>query len=192
MWPWEHLALGYLVTSLVWRVWGGRIDGWVVAWVGFGTQFPDLVDKTLAWYVDVLPSSRSLTHSALTAAPLSVFVLIVAAHRQRLHWGVAFVLAYHSHLFGDALPRILEGYYSGLSFLLWPVLPAPPDKGMMAVRQRFVELVAAPEAYLAARPYRVAVVFLMVVLWIDDGFPGPADVGRFLWRSSRFHDSGRQ
>ena len=192
MWPWEHFALGYLVTSLLWRVWGRRIDGWVVACVGFGTQFPDIVDKTLALYVNLLPSSRSLAHSALTAAPLSVFVLTVAVHKRRLDWGVAFVLAYLSHLFGDALPRVLEGYYSGLSFLLWPVLPALPDNGMLVIWERFVELLESPETYLAAHSYRVAIVFLMVVLWVNDGFPGPADIGRFLWRSSRFHDGGRQ
>jgi len=192
MWPWEHFALGYIASSLLWRLWGHRIDGWVAALVGLGTQFPDIIDKTLAWYIDILPGSRTLAHSVLTAAPLSVFVLIVAAHRQRLNWGVAFVLAYLSHLFGDVLPRVLEGSYGGLSFLLWPIWPAPPDDGMIGVRERFVELVASPETYLAAHSYRVAIVFLMIVLWVDDGFPGPADIGRFLWRSSRFHNSGRQ
>ncbi|WP_436926256.1 metal-dependent hydrolase [Halosimplex amylolyticum] len=186
MWPWEHLALGYVAFSLVWRASRRERDGRAAVAVGVGTQIPDIVDKGLAWHLDVLPAARSLAHSALVAVPVSAVVLAVAARKRRPDLGFAFVIGYLTHLFGDALPRLVDGYYHSVGFLLWPILPASPDQGMGTVVGRFRELAASPETYFAAGSYRTVFVLLMVALWIADGVPGPADIGRYLWRSSQF------
>lgn len=185
MWPWEHLALGYLLLSLTWRLWGRDVDGWAAASLALGTQAPD-VDKALAWLVGVLPAGRSLLHSVFALAVVTAVVLVVAAHRERLAAGAAFVLGYASHLFGDALPKLLAGNYEGLTFLLWPVLPLPPYDGFESVKGSLFELAASPETYLTTASYRTLILFGVVVVWMDDGFPGVAGVGRYL-RRTLFH-----
>ena len=48
MWPWEHLAIGYLAYSLLGRLaWRRPPTVGTAITVAFGTQFPDLVDKPL-------------------------------------------------------------------------------------------------------------------------------------------------
>ena len=60
MWPWGHLALGYLLHSPLARARFGRppTDRATLLLV-IGTQLPDLVDKPLAWWLGVLPAGRS-------------------------------------------------------------------------------------------------------------------------------------
>ena len=63
MWPWDHLAFGYVWYTLASRGWDGRPPSNAAAIaLAVGTQFPDLVDKPLAWWLDVLPAGRSLGH----------------------------------------------------------------------------------------------------------------------------------
>jgi hypothetical protein len=59
MWPWEHLAVGYLLYSVSCVLWGRYPTRIGVAALAFGTQFPDLVDKPLGWWLGVLPSGQS-------------------------------------------------------------------------------------------------------------------------------------
>lgn len=187
MWPWMHLAFGYITVSLTWRLCRHRIDGAVAAAVVAGTQFPDLVDKSLAWYLGVLPAGRSLAHSAITATAVSVIVLVVASHWDRLQPGIAFVIANVSHIAGDALPQLLTGDYAELAFLFWPVLPLPEYGEAEPVLESLGEILASPAAYLLASPFRVGLVTGVVVLWGVDGFPGVAGVSRYLTRSFRAH-----
>jgi len=187
MWPWEHLALGYLPMSITWRISKTEIDDRTVLSMAFGTQFPDLVDKPLAWYLSVLPAARSLTHSLLVAVPLSLVVLAVAVRRRQLEYGIAFVLGYVTHLFGDALPRVLVGYYEGTYFLLWPLLPLSPENGPGLVLDSFYAVVDSPATYVATGSYRTAIIAFVVVLWATDGFPGLAGVGRYITSTARKH-----
>lgn len=188
MWPWEHLALGYIAVSVFWRLNGHEVDGWVAASVAFGTQFPDLLDKSLAWYAGVLPAGRSLFHSAFVAVPLSVFVIMGAVVAHRGEWGLAFAIGYTTHLFGDALPKLVSGNYEGLTFLLWPLLPLPEYQGLDSILESLTALMADPSSYLSAGSYRVAIVAFVVVLWAADGFPGVLDLGRYLRRTVRVPD----
>ena len=183
MWPWTHLALSYLLVSLSWRLRGNRVDWRVVLALGVGSQFPDLVDKPLAWYFGVIPAGRSLTHSALTATTVSVVVLAVAAQRSRFESGLAFGVAYGGHLLGDALPKLLGGEYESLTFLLWPLLPLPTYEGAEPVMENLGDVVAAPVPYLLASPVRAAILLLVALVWCADGFPGVADAGRYLART---------
>lgn len=180
MWPWMHLAFGYIAVSLSWRLGRRRVDGAAAVAVLLGTQFPDLVDKPLAWYLGVLPGGRSLAHSAIIAAAVSVVVLAAAYRWYRLPPAIAFVVAYGSHIAGDALPPLLTGDYGELRFLFWPVLPLSEYSGATPVLESLGEILASPAAYLLGSPLRAAIVAGVVVLWGVDGFPGVAGAGQYL------------
>jgi len=182
MWPWTHLAFGYLVVSLLWRVRTRRFDGAAAVAAAVGTQFPDLVDKPLAWGFGVLPAGRSLAHSVFAAATVSAIVLYVAARCDRLDPALAFVVGYGTHLAGDALPKLPAGDFDSLTFLLWPLLPLPEYDGADAVAANLSEVVAAPASYLFASPSRLAFLAVVVAVWAADGFPGAAAVGRYFLR----------
>jgi len=148
-----------------------------------GSQFPDLVDKPLAWAVSVLPAGRSLTHSVFTAVAVSAVVYCVAARLDRREPALAFIVGYASHLAGDALPKLPAGDFDSLTFLLWPLLPLPEYEGAEPVVANLAEVVAAPAAYLLASPVRLAFLVAVFAVWSADGFPGVAGVGRYLTRS---------
>jgi hypothetical protein len=75
MWPWGHLALGYLLYSPFARARFGRPPtDRATLLLAFGTQLPDLVDKPLAWRLDVLPAGRTLGHSLLSVVAVSALV----------------------------------------------------------------------------------------------------------------------
>ncbi|MFC7165331.1 metal-dependent hydrolase [Halospeciosus flavus] len=117
MWPWEHLAVGYVAVSILFRWHGRRVGALDAVAVGVGAAFPDLVDKPLAWAFDVLPSGTSVAHSVFVAVPLAVAVWFVAARRDRRSVGAAFAVSYLLHLPSDALygPLTDGGSLSGLS-----------------------------------------------------------------------------
>ncbi|MFC6733691.1 metal-dependent hydrolase [Haladaptatus sp. DYSN1] len=180
MWPWAHFALGYIFYSgwshARWR--RAPTDGATLVAM-FGSQFPDLVDKPLAWTFHVLPTGRSLAHSALTATALVGLCLLVAAlwYPHHLRYVVAFAIGYASHLLGDAfVPWYLgDTYYLG--FLLWPVVPAieylEPEPGFLAHLLN-LELDAIVGAELLLTGF-------VVLVWLLDGLPGLA----LLWRARR-------
>jgi len=127
MFPWTHAAFGYLLLVGLAVLLRRRVSRAELAAVVVATQLPDLVDKPLAWYFNVLPSGRSLAHSLLVAVPLSVAVLAVAWYRSHAEVGVAFGLGYLSHLFGDIDGALSPPDPEKLTFLLWPVLPPYPS-----------------------------------------------------------------
>jgi hypothetical protein len=185
MWPWEHLALSYIAVSILWRLAGRRVDDWVALSVLVASQLPDIVDKTMAWHFGVFPSGRGPFHSVFVALAVSVVVIAVARYRQRLELGLAFAVAYLFHLFGDALPKVLQGRYEDITFLLWPVLPFAEYEGMGSVVESLRELLASPMTYLTTGSYRTAILGAVLVVWAADGFPGVVGVGRYLTRRVR-------
>ena len=126
MWPWGHLALGYLCyAGYRWGTHQRSPGGWPVLTLAFATQFPDLVDKPLAYWFRILPEGRALTHSLLVVVPLCVILILVSQRYQKTEHGVAFSIGLGSHLIGDALGPITNGAYGQASFLIWPLLPLP-------------------------------------------------------------------
>ena len=91
-----------------------------------GTQFPDIVDKPLAWTFHVLPSGRTLAHSLFAAVAVSMLVGYYYRRRGRLDLAIAFGIGYFSHLIGDGYSAVLSGEYAYLSSLGWPLLAPPP------------------------------------------------------------------
>lgn len=176
MWPWEHAAFGYLLYSLFARLRGNRPRGTAaVLALLVATQFPDLLDKPLAWVVHVLPAGRSLGHSLLFAVPLLSAVTLVSAN-WRLGLGVAVVVGYLSHLAGDVLfPLITEGDLE-VRFLFWPILPA--ESGPVDAAAHLFDLVTSFVSFLSTPRGGLYLIFegtLLVgafALWIADGRPG--------------------
>lgn len=178
MWPWEHLAIGYLAYSVLLRGTERRAPaaGGALA-VAVGTQFPDLVDKSLGWMTSLLPSGQSLAHSLLFAVPTVVLVAIVATLARRGDLGVAFGVGYLSHLPGDVLYPALLGGELNLSFLLWPIL-APGGSQPTSVLTHVQELIATFGTVLATPAgiyyllFEASLLLVATVLWVYDGTPG--------------------
>lgn len=183
MWPWGHLAVGYLAYSLVSHLFARRRpDGPAAIAVAFGTQFPDLVDKPLAWSFGVIPNGRSLTHSLISAV---LIVVVVELLLRRWGYGrvaTAFAVGYLSHLFGDALYPALEGDFYALGFLAWPVVPPIEYATEQSFLAHFRQL--SLDSFVA---FEFALGGLVFLLWLLDGAPGlglvaaiPRWVGRKL------------
>jgi membrane-bound metal-dependent hydrolase YbcI (DUF457 family) len=169
MWPWGHAAVGYLAYTAFAR---GRGAAWppddasAVA-LAVGTQFPDLVDKPLAWSLGVLPSGRSLAHSLLVGSLFVAVVLALARRRDRTEPATAFAVGYYAHLFGDALVPLASLDVEYLTFLAWPVLAPPPYENDSAFLPHLLGL--RPDPLTLAG---LALVVGTLALWARDGYPG--------------------
>ena len=168
MWPLGHAAVGYLCYSLSTRSrFDEPPDGLAVLVLLVGTQFPDLVDKPLAWYLGVLPHGRSLAHSLLVLVPLCVGLYWLARRSGRGELGIAFAIGALSHSLVDALPALWRAD-ADAGFLLYPIVPPEPyEEGAPTVTGLLLESLTQPwfllEFVLAA---------LALVLWYRDGCPG--------------------
>lgn len=178
MWPWEHLALAYLFGSAFHRVATGRGPTTAaVAAIAIASQLPDLIDKPLAWTFGVLPSGLSLGHSLLFAIPLSALVILLARARGRTPLGIAFALAYGSHLLGDATYSLLTSGELATGFLLWPLIPASPEAGIGLLSQTgvfldsFVEFLGTPRGRLYLL-FEATLLGGATLLWHLDTRPG--------------------
>lgn len=189
MWPWEHVAVGYLLYSAYVRVrHDNSPDTWPALAVGFGALFPDLVDKPLAWTVDVLPSGVSVAHSVFTALVLATCVVWVLDHVGHRQIGVGFAVAYLAHLPADALYPVLLGDRVHLRAFLWPVATTPDAGGsgflahVVEYGVAFVHFLGTPRG-LAFLVLEVTLVGSAIAVWIADGHPGLTP-----WRSWRSDD----
>lgn len=185
MWPWEHLAVAYLLGSVAARLGAARPTTGTVLVVGLGSQLPDLIDKPLAWTFGVLPSGRTLGHSAFAALFLSGVVLTLARRYDRPLLGVVFAVAYGSHLLGDLAYGLFTVGRLDAGFLLWPIVSATPDTGM-GVIDRFGRLLASFGQFLETSTGRRYLLFeglllaSATALWFFDGRPG------WRWLRQRF------
>jgi hypothetical protein len=169
MWPWGHAALGYLLYVIyVWVRTREAPTGRGVLALLVGTQTPDLIDKPLAWYLDVLEYGRSLAHSVITGGLILLAVVLYLRHRGHRRLATAFAIGYLSHLVGDSYTFALAGEWGTIAWLLWPLLPIPNAanelEGLFAHLARLDASVVYSEGVLLA-----AGVFL---LWLLQGAPG--------------------
>lgn len=178
MWPWEHLALGYLAGSAAHRLATGRPpDTVALLAVALGTQLPDLIDKPLAWTFDVLPSGLSLGHSLFFAVPVALLSVVVSRRYGRVAVGVVFALAYGTHLLGDVAFTLVAGGELATDFLLWPLIPAGPERGI-GLLSRVGRLAGAFGRFLTSPLGQLYLLFdaLLLgsagVIWYRDGRPG--------------------
>jgi len=177
MWPWEHLAVGYLWYSVAVKLAGERSPTNAEAiTLLFATQFPDLVDKPLSWVLNVLPSGLSLAHSLFFAAPAVAVVLALSHRLNATPVGLAFGLGYATHLLGDVAYPFLLGRPLIPKFLLWPIYSQEANvtnaiTQVIDLTTTFVNFLGTPTGQL----YIVFEAILMVsflVRWLFDGRPG--------------------
>ena len=137
MLPLGHLAFAYLWYAVYAATSTHRLPARLALLpLAFGSQFPDLVDKPLA-YIGILTYGRSLAHSLFAFALCSLTVWWLVA-RLRGHWSAetlaeqlrivtpaAFAIGYASHLLGDTYRFLLTGDVWTARFLLYPLFPVP-------------------------------------------------------------------
>jgi membrane-bound metal-dependent hydrolase YbcI (DUF457 family) len=117
-----------------------------------GSQFPDLIDKPLAFYSGAIPTGRVFMHSLPVAIP---FLLAVGVYGWRTNTNMlslAFVFGHLSHIIGDTYQTLLGPNPALSPDLLWP----------------FVDPIARPEIPHWAGPNSINVhlwtVFSLAVL----------------------------
>jgi membrane-bound metal-dependent hydrolase YbcI (DUF457 family) len=172
MWPWGHLAAGYLIYSAYARLRTDSPPGNLPALVAaFATQFPDLVDKPLAWSLSILPSGRSLTHSLVTVGPALAVAWLLAARRDARPLGTALAIGVLSHLFTDALYPLVNLDFEFVTFLGWPLLELPPYEVDSSFAAHFALIDLSPTFV-----FELVLVAVASVVWHYDGNPGLATV----------------
>lgn len=167
MWPWGHLAVGYLLYTAYARQQHGRVPrAESVLVLAFATQFPDLIDKPLAWTVPLLPSGRSLAHSVFVLAIVVAATATIARRIDQSAVIAPFAIGYTSHLAADILYPVLAGEFNEVSFLLWPVLSVTGGSatGILAF---FLELQVTTSVV-----FEITLVAAALATWIRDGTPG--------------------
>lgn len=172
--------VGYLAYSIAVHLGGRRTpgDGQAIA-LAVGTQFPDVVDKPLAWWLGVLPASRTLAHSIYVAVMVVCVVGLVADHLDRRSVALAFGFGYVSHLLADALYPFLQARGNNFAFMTWPLTPP-------VTYVRDWEPVSYLRGAIVGEALGVELLLAVVVfvLWRADGKPGLAPLRRVgaRWR----------
>jgi hypothetical protein len=177
MWPWEHLAFGYVLYSLVCRARGRSPAGAATVAVAVGTQFPDLVDKPLSWTFGVFPTGYSVAHSAFFAPIVVGLAYALTARAGRVGLGAAFSVGYLSHLAGDIVYPAIVGNGLSPDSVLWPLAHSagtPPEAGLFELFERYFSAWAAQILTLDPSPlllFELALAALVFALWVLDGMP---------------------
>ena len=198
MWPWEHVVVAYVLYSLYSRVWRLRPPGDRAALVvPPAALLPDLIDKPLAWQLSVLPAGRSLAHSLLFALPAVAVVALVARHVGEEEAGLAFGVAYLSHLPADSFyAAVTAGDRVDLGYAVWPIgtVDPTPTAGLV---DRFLEVVVDFAATVTGPggwrvlALQAALLSVALGLWVLDGRPGLAPIRRALGSGSVGDPSAR-
>ena len=190
MWPWEHLAFGYVLYSLGVHLLEGRAPrGPPVIVLALATQVPDLVDKPLAWVFDVTAVGYAVGHSLLVVGPALTAALALAHHQgpRARRLVAAYTVGHLSHLVGDVVYPALMGKGLQPERLLWPLAThEPTDAGAVAHVAAYLRRYVAQVLSGEAGPLfvvQVGLVGLLLVVWLVDGAPGLRTVWEAFVRS---------
>ncbi len=187
MWPWEHLAFGYLLYSAASRAVDGRPPrGEAVLVLAVATQVPDLFDKTFSWVLPVFEAGYAAGHSVLVVGPLLVAAGAIAVHRgqRAMRLTGAYAVGHCSHLLGDVVYPLLQGKRLAVERLFWPVSTFEATAGHVGVVDRVLSYFLRyagqvrrlePDALFVVQ---VGLVLGVFVLWLVDGRPGPGVLRR--------------
>lgn len=180
MFPWAHLAVGYLTYTVWTKVWHGRVPGDAAAVaLAVGTQLPDLVDKPLNWWLGVY-DGRAVGHSVLAAVVVCVLLAALARRYDRGALAGPFSLGVGTHLAADAAGPLTTGSLREAGFLLWPLVSAPTypkdslldHLGAWLAQLRLLSQLP-PTSLLESRfGLQLALFALLLFIWALDGFPG--------------------
>ena len=178
MWPLGHVAIAYLCYTLATRARFDAPPAHIPAlFLVVGSQFPDLVDKPLAWYLGVIPTGRTLAHSLFVLVPLSITLYLIAVRYDRGEYGVAFAIGALSHIVVDALPALWDTREAA-THLLWPVVPVEEyEEGPPSIAALLEDSLSDPYFLLEFALAAVAFVY-----WRRHGYPGLEPVRTALER----------
>jgi hypothetical protein len=168
MWPWAHAAVGYLLYRTWLRGQRRRPADLPTLALAVGTQLPDLIDKTMAWYAGILPYGRSLTHTLFVVGPLCLLVVALARRYGLEEVGTAFAVGLASHPLADAVGALVHLDPRGAGFLVWPLI-APPDAEVEGLLAHLRNIEGSP-LFL----FGLAVTAAGLIAWARDGYPGVA------------------
>ncbi|SMO54038.1 metal-dependent hydrolase [Halorubrum cibi] len=182
MWPWGHLAVGYVAFSAFVRLGlRDRPNDRAVFVLAVATQLPDLIDKPLAWQFGLLSNGIGVAHSLLVGVPVALAVGIALRFGGHSQLGAGLSIGYGSHVFGDLLFAALFSRPPILPAFLWPVYTTPAiDAPGLGVKTW--QLLLDSRALLGGsmgRTYFLLEALLIggtVALWVLDGKPGWAFV----------------
>lgn len=178
---------GYVLYSAYAHLWERRRpSGRAAIVVVFAALLPDLIDKPLAWQLNVLPTGRSLGHSLFFAVPVVVIVYLAARRFARNDVGVAFAIGYFSHLPADTIyPLVMPGVKIDLGYLIWPLASAGSTETgdllgeFLGLLFGFSEFVSGPDGWRFLL-IEGALFAVALALWIVDGRPGLGTIKRTL------------
>jgi hypothetical protein len=201
MWPWEHLAVGYILLSIYCHGRAGTPPTeWSVLTLAVATQLPDVIDKPLAWQFGIL-TGTSIAHSILVSLLLIFIVGIVSGRIGRPAVSTAFAVGYLSHLLADlAYPMIRGRGHFAWGAILWPgperVVTEPSTAAagsgastvqtgagfLSQVGHRFGDFVSflgtpSGQAYLLLE---LILLGSAITLWVLDGKPGIHVIADYL------------
>ncbi|ELY67283.1 membrane-bound metal-dependent hydrolase [Natrinema versiforme JCM 10478] len=146
--------------------------------VALGSQFPDLIDKPLAWELGLLASGRSLAHSIAFTLLLIPIVSALAGPTGHRESAPAFVIGHVTHLVTD-LPRMtIAGDFSGTTYLFWPFLGPPAYDEPSGILVAF-----SGYSISAYSSVQFALLAAAIIVWYRDGLPGL----KVAWRSVKRH-----
>lgn len=181
MWPWGHLAFGYILFTVYHRVrFSIPPSGFVVLSLVFGTQFPDIVDKPLAYWFHVIPEGRLFAHTLTFAVPLSIILFVIGIQTKNREYIQAFIFGWYSHILADSWKGLITLNFERLSFLLWPILEAP-DYPSDSLTDHLNKLIlnlqnVNIDSILSGRSggfiYQLIFFFIVLAIWILEGYPG--------------------
>ena len=179
MWPWEHLAFGYLCYSLTVHLVRRRAPTTsAVVLLAVASVLPDLIDKPLSWSFGVFPSGYAIAHSIFVAPVGVALVVALAWHQRRLRYGAAFAVGYASHLVGDVVYPAVLGEGLKPEVLLWPAVELPAYENDYGLVERFLlyffqylEMLAELE-WSPMLAFEAGLALSVFVLWVYDGMPG--------------------
>ncbi|ELZ39195.1 hypothetical protein C463_17288 [Halorubrum californiense DSM 19288] len=176
--PVTHAAVAYLLYVAYAAVTTRRLPvRWALVPVAIGSQFPDLIDKPLAFW-GVIPYGRSLAHSVFSLvivcgvvwwATRSLSVRFDDRVPDSL-WRVtpaAFTIGYAAHLLGDSWQSLLRGDLFAVRFLAYPLFGVPRSASdSISPWLRVVELYREPAAAMHLEIVAAAIVmFVGLRLW---------------------------
>lgn len=122
MMPWGHFLVAALPFVVCTAVRYRRLpSGQTLFVLGIGTQFPDIVDKPLAWRFDIIINGRMFMHSLVFAVPISIAVIYLSAKNERPALGTAFVFGYLMHLPGDFYTAVVGPDTYLPRNMVWPL-----------------------------------------------------------------------
>lgn len=189
MWPWEHVVIGYLAYSLCCRAYYGRPPRGGEAFAAvFGSVFPDLIDKPLAWQFGVFETGYAIAHSVFFAVPLAIVVGLMTRSRGRPDIGVAFGLGYLLHLPSDVVDGYLRGGIFDVRIVLWPLESERGIRRTEGFLEEFLRLFGRYQHELLAGELslyvqvQLGIAVLAGLVWLADGAPVARELASGVYR----------